>query len=139
MKRAGIILICVAMLILFLTSCSSLRHEHIAGEYQYDDVYHWQSVRCTWNKCDIEPAIEKHFDNDGDNCCDECGEEYGIYYGAPHTPVQKEYKEPTCKEEGYSVIGCTECDEIYSEETLPTVDCYFENGVCIWCGAEENN
>ncbi len=112
-------------------------HEH-TFEWETTDEAHKRIYTCD---CDYlgETYFEPHYDDNDDDCCDECGEEYGIYYGAPHTPVQKEYKEPTCKEEGYSVIGCTECDEIYSEETLPTVDCYFENGVCVWCGAEENN
>ncbi len=112
-------------------------HEH-TFEWETTDEAHKRIYTCDCENLG-ETYFEPHYDDNNDDCCDECGAECGIYYGAPHTPVQKEYNEPTCKEEGYSVIGCTECDEIYSEETLPTVDCYFENGVCIWCRAEENN
>ena len=110
-------------------------HEH-TYEWETTDEAHKRIYTCY---CDYlgETYFEPHYDDDGDNYCDECGAEYGIYYGAPHTPVQKEYKEPTCKEEGYSIIGCTECDEIYRNDILPKVDCYFEKGFCIWCGAEE--
>ena len=61
----------------------------------------------------------------------------GVYYGAQHSLVEKEYKEPTCQEEGYFVIGCTECSELDQTTILSTVDCDYEDGKCKWCGKEE--
>ncbi len=122
---------------------SALKAVH-KDKYLHEHTYEWETTdeahkRIYTCDCDYlgETYFEPHYDDNGDNYCDECEEEYGIYYGSPHTPVQKEYREPTCKEEGYSIIGCTECDEIYREDTLPIVGCCFEDGFCIWCGAEE--
>lgn len=45
--------------------------------------------------------------------------------------------EPTCQEEGLSVIGCTDCGNEYEWTVLPKVDCQFvADGKCIWCGKE---
>lgn len=49
-------------------------HEHIYGEWQYGDDYHWRSVRCTWDMCDIDTTAE-HYDTDQDLICDACGYE----------------------------------------------------------------
>ncbi len=129
------------IIIAFIESALKAVHK---DKYLHEHTYEWETTdeahkRIYTCNCDYlgETYFEPHYDDDGDNYCDECGTEYGPYYGAPHTPVQKEYKEPTCKEEGYSIIGCTECDEIYRNDILPKVDCYFEKGFCIWCGAEE--
>ena len=60
----------------------------------------------------------------------------GLYYGTEHTPIIKVYKESTCQEEGYEIIGCAACDEIFEEKKLPIVDCNFVDGFCEWCGNE---
>lgn len=51
-------------------------HEHIFGEWYYGEEYHWRSVDCTWDMCDID-TTEEHYDDDGDGKCDACGYEYG--------------------------------------------------------------
>lgn len=61
----------------------------------------------------------------------------GIYYGSDHTLVLKDFKEPTCFEEGYSIVGCTECDEMDIKTILPIVECSYENGYCKWCKKQE--
>lgn len=63
----------------------------------------------------------------------------GPWYGANCTPVVLEEKEATCLEEGYIIIGCTDCVEIYERTILPIVDCCYENNECIWCGTKINN
>lgn len=63
----------------------------------------------------------------------------GNYYGAQHTPIEKDYKEPTCQEEGYSIIGCAECDMIFETTILPVVDCCYVDNKCKWCGAKIYN
>ena len=58
----------------------------------------------------------------------------GIYYGANHSLIQKDYKEPTCQEDGYVIIGCTECDDLDQKTILPKVDHqYGDDDLCIWC------
>lgn len=58
-------------------SCDScgyeIEHKHISGEWQYDAFYHWvSSIYCTWDCCDINPAIYEHIDDDKDRVCDTC-------------------------------------------------------------------
>ena len=47
-------------------------HEHIFGEWDYDEYYHWCSFDCTFDCCDIDTA-DSHRDSDGDGVCDICG------------------------------------------------------------------
>ena len=47
-------------------------HEHILGEWQYDESYHWRSCECTWDMCDVDISGE-HYDDDGNSVCDACG------------------------------------------------------------------
>ena len=49
-------------------------HEHILGEWQYDESYHWRSCECNWDMCDVDISGE-HYDDDGNSVCDACGYE----------------------------------------------------------------
>lgn len=55
------------------TACNFLKHEHITGEWEYDEIYHWRIPTCTWHKCDFDPYIGEHIDEDLDTKCDICG------------------------------------------------------------------
>lgn len=74
-----------------------------------------------------------------------CEKNMVVYWGENNTGLDHtcahvvlEYKEPTCQEEGFELIGCTYCGEEYDEAILPTVDCeYGRDGVCKWCGGKE--
>ena len=46
-------------------------HRHVYGEWQFDSEYHWCSVDCTWDMCDID-TVSEHYDKDGDKICDAC-------------------------------------------------------------------
>ena len=70
------------------------------------------------------------------NLSSDNNDENGIYYGESCTQVVKDYKEPTCQEVGYEIIGCTACDAIYETIVLPIVECQYENNKCKWCGKE---
>jgi hypothetical protein len=51
-----------------------IAHKHIEGEWAYDEEYHWRShITCTWQTCDIDPALIRHLDENGDHICDDCG------------------------------------------------------------------
>ncbi len=76
MKKLFAILICAIMCVTLLASCDSLKHEHIKGEWEYNETQHWQDVTCTWNKCDIDITSEDHIDTDENDICDVCGYEY---------------------------------------------------------------
>lgn len=73
MKKLFAILICAIMCVTLLASCDSLKHEHIKGEWEYNEEQHWQNVTCTWNKCDFNIASEDHVDENNDGVCDVCG------------------------------------------------------------------
>lgn len=48
-------------------------------------------------------------------------------------------KEPTCQEEGYCMIACTDCLEEFEQFRViyPKVACaYGEDGRCVWCQSE---
>ncbi len=47
-------------------------HQHIFGEWEYDENFHWCTWDCTWDMCDIDTTAE-HFDGDEDGICDACG------------------------------------------------------------------
>ena len=70
------------------------------------------------------------------NLSSDNNDENGFYYGESCTPVVKDYKEPTCQEEGYEIIGCTACDAIYETIVLPIIECQYEDNKCKWCGKE---
>ena len=49
-----------------------------------------------------------------------------------------EEKAATCQQEGWIVIGCTDCGEEYERTVLPILPCQFdESGKCIWCGVSK--
>lgn len=53
--------------------------------------------------------------------------------------VRLEYVEPTCENEGLSVIGCTDCGKEYERTVIPTIPCEYDaEGICVMCGKEES-
>lgn len=73
MKKSLTILICAIMCVTLLVSCNSLKHEHINGEWEYNETHHWQGITCTWNKCDFDMQPAEHIDEDENDICDACG------------------------------------------------------------------
>ena len=70
-----------------------IKHEHISGEWSYDDNYHWASyIRCTWQECDIDPALNWHVDDNYDKICDVCTHvrESSEYMGLPISSLSYE-------------------------------------------------
>lgn len=49
-------------------------HDHVFGQWQYDDSFHWCDAYCTLEQCDID-TVNEHFDYDENNICDICGYE----------------------------------------------------------------
>ena len=76
MKKLFAYLICIITCLALLSSCDMLKHEHIMGEWQYDENVHWRVPKCTWNRCDFDIAEEPHTDEDKNDICDTC--EYNI-------------------------------------------------------------
>ena len=73
MKKLWIAGLAICLSLTSFASCDFLKHEHIALEWQFTESSHWRNSKCTWNKCDIDPMIESHVDDDGDEVCDVCG------------------------------------------------------------------
>ena len=48
-------------------------HEHIEGQWEFNDSQHWQSVTCTFHTCNINIVSYDHIDEDDDGLCDVCG------------------------------------------------------------------
>ena len=76
MKKIWIAGLAICLSLTSFASCDFLKHEHIALEWQFTELSHWRNSKCTWNKCDIDPMIESHVDDDGDEVCDVCGYVY---------------------------------------------------------------
>lgn len=72
MKKLLILCPALILCLCFLASCGfSFKHEHLKGEWEYDEMHHWQKVTCTWNKCDIDITSESHvYEN---SVCKVCG------------------------------------------------------------------
>lgn len=52
-------------------------------------------------------------------------------------PVCLDGEEPTCQQEGLSIIACGVCGYIYEQTVLPKVDCeYGVDWKCVWCGKQ---
>lgn len=74
MKKILTLILALLLLLLCLASCDSLKHEHITGDWKYNEYGHWQPITCSLNTCHIEEApISDHVDNNTDNICDICG------------------------------------------------------------------
>ena len=73
MKKLLAALVCCGMCVALLVSCDSFKHEHIIGEWRYDENAHWRIVTCTWGKCDFNIKQEPHVNEDENNVCDVCG------------------------------------------------------------------
>ena len=73
--KKSISYIFIGCLLASFSACNSVYHKHLPSEWQYNETVHWQTIHCTLGKCDIDPGLYEHFDNDGDGVCDECGYE----------------------------------------------------------------
>ena len=72
MKKVLISCFTAILCIVCLASCDfSLKHEHLKGEWKYDETQHWQTITCTWNKCDFNIVSEAHIYKDA--VCEVCG------------------------------------------------------------------
>lgn len=82
MKKAIVFGLTVLLTVIALASCTSIKHEHIFGDYVSNGQYHHKPfIECTWNRCDVDPAITKCTDENGDTICDVC--KHPIYYVLP--------------------------------------------------------
>lgn len=74
MKKILSLILALMLLLLCLASCDSSKHEHITGDWKYNEYGHWQPITCSLNTCHIEEApISDHVDDNTDNICDICG------------------------------------------------------------------
>lgn len=55
------------------TACDSILHQHIEGQWEFNDSQHWKSITCTWHTCEINITSYDHIDEDKNNICDTCG------------------------------------------------------------------
>ena len=123
------------------TACNFLKHEHITGEWEYDEIYHWRIPICTWHKCDFDPYIGEHIDENLDEKCDICeytlsekshtahtGEwhssEYAHWYqytcGCPSPDIAEEHRDNdgngVCDACGYVMLEHEHAVEYYQDE-----------------------
>ena len=76
MKRILSLALAIFSLMLGLVGCDSSKHEHITGDWQYNESGHWQPIICSLNACNLEETpISDHADENGDHKCDVCGYE----------------------------------------------------------------
>ena len=73
MKKLLSLLLSVVTCLSICASCTSLKHEHITGPWEYNETQHWRSVTCTWNQCLFDLLSEDHIDENKDGICDVCG------------------------------------------------------------------
>ena len=83
MKKLLSLLLSVVTCLSICASCTSLKHEHITGSWEYNETQHWRGITCTWNQCLFDLLFEDHVDNDGNGECDVCG--YGLSVDIPPT------------------------------------------------------
>lgn len=73
MKKILPLILALMLLLLCLASCDSSKHEHITGDWKYNEYGHWQPIICNLNTCHIEEApLLEHVDDNDDNICDTC-------------------------------------------------------------------
>lgn len=74
MKKILSLILALMLLLLCLASCDSSKHEHITGDWKYNEYGHWQPITCNFNTCNLEETpISDHTDDNDDNICDVCG------------------------------------------------------------------
>ena len=73
MKKVLVYALSVCLAVCGFTSCASLPHDHIVGEWKYTQENHWRPITCEWNVCDFNIAPEAHVDEDENGVCDVCG------------------------------------------------------------------
>ena len=74
MKKILSLILALMLLLLCLASCDSSKHEHITGDWKYNEYGHWQPITCSLNTCNLEESpISDHVDDNTDNICDICG------------------------------------------------------------------
>ncbi len=82
MKKFTTFALIILITVVSLASCTSIKHEHIFGDYVSNGQYHHKPfIECTWNRCDVDPVISKCTDENGDTICDVC--KHSIYYVLP--------------------------------------------------------
>ena len=126
MKNRICLFLILSTSFMLLSGCTTSNHEHVFGEWQYDEVYHWKPFsECTCGVYDPEIERESHKDKDGDNLCDTCPCPIKHEHITEDWQIDSEYH---CKP-----IGCTwhSCDIDYP--LLPHIDTD-SNGLCDDCG-----
>ena len=74
MKKILSLILALMLLLLYLASCDSSKHEHITEDWKYNEYGHWQPITCSLNTCNLEESpISDHVDDNTDNICDICG------------------------------------------------------------------
>ena len=131
MKKTVVLLLTILLLMMSLSSCrpvnalvnyGSLKHEHIAGEWQYSGELHWRGVTCTWGKCDIDPSVENHVDDDNNDVCDICGSNHEHIFGQWYYGESYHWCTATCTWNGCDIDTTA---EHYDEDN---------NHICDVCG-----
>ncbi len=78
MKKFLVFTLLVLLGVTVFTACDSLLHQHIEGQWEFNDSQHWRPVTCTWHTCEINIVSYDHVDEDKNNICDTCGYQYSI-------------------------------------------------------------
>ena len=104
-------------------SITSISSRAFSGCTSLTDVY-YNGTEKQWNEITIssynDPLLNAniHFLGEDVHECD---------YTAVVTP-------PTCQTQGYTTYTCEECGDSYVDDYTDTVDHYYLDGKCIWCG-----
>ena len=112
MKKIFKLLLLVFVTMLCLSSCrpvnallkyGSLKHEHIVSEWLCAGEHHYRAVTCTWGKCDIDPGLYNHVDDDKNDICDLCGSNHEHIFGQWHYDETYHWCSATCTWNGCDI------------------------------------
>lgn len=85
MKKISVIFLLVVLSLCCFASCDYFKHEHITGDWEFSDEHHWRITTCTQGRCDIDPLLQDHLDENSDNICDICGYMKSVTEDTGHT------------------------------------------------------
>lgn len=77
-----------------LVACGPMVHEHLKGQWEFNESQHWQSVTCTWNLCTINIVSYDHIDDNADGFCDVCGYPKSTFFANGTTAIPTTGKHP---------------------------------------------
>ncbi|MBQ3127656.1 MAG: leucine-rich repeat domain-containing protein [Clostridia bacterium] len=104
----------------FCNSVTSIEDNAFGYDENLTDIY-YKGTQEQWNKIMIYIGNDPLFNANIHFV------EHEHVYTAVVTP-------PTCQSQGYTTYTCAECGDSYVDDYTDTVDHYYLDGKCIWCG-----